>query len=131
MSFSVSFGNLDKLKKKQGLGVDGRIQQYIDQKALRLMAPFTPFNTGTLQRNVYAKNGEIVYNVPYAKFLYYGKVMICPSTGSTWARSGEKKMLTQRELHFKGAPLRGAYWFLRMKAQYTDEILKGAGKING
>lgn len=130
MSFSVSFGNLNRLKKKQGLGVNGRIQQYIDQEALRLMAPFTPLDTGTLQKSVYAKNGEIVYTVPYAKFLYYGKVMISPSTGSTWARSGEEKLLTQRSLHFKGAPLRGAYWFLRMKAQYTEKILKGAGRIN-
>lgn len=131
MSFSVSFGNLNTLKKKRGLGIDGRIQQYIDHETLRLMAPFTPLNSGTLQRSVYAENGEIVYTVPYAKFLYYGKAMISPSTGSTWARSGEEKLLTQRSLHFKGAPLRGSYWFLRMKAQYSEKILKGAGKLNG
>ncbi|MDD3394814.1 MAG: hypothetical protein EOM28_00935 [Clostridia bacterium] len=131
MSFSVGFENLEGLKKKQGLGADGRIQRYIDQEVLRRMAPFTPLDTGALQSSVHAKNGEIVYAVPYAKFLYYGKVMISPSTGSPWARSGEEKILTQHSIQFKGAPMRGAYWFLRMKAQYAEEILKGAGKING
>ncbi len=131
MSFSVDLGSLEALKKGRGLGTNGKIQQYIDQEVLRLMAPFTPFDTGALQNNAYAKNGEVVYSVPYARFLYYGKVMVSPSTGSTWARSGEEKMRTQRALQFKGAPMRGAYWFLRMKAQYGQEILKGAGKLIG
>lgn len=131
MSFSVDLGSVDALKKRQGLGVNGRIQQYIDQEVLRRMAPFTPFDTGALQNNVYVKNGEVVYTVAYARYLYYGKVMVSPSTGSTWAKSGEKKMRTQRSLQFKGAPMRGAYWFLRMKSQYSQEILKGAGKLIG
>lgn len=131
MSFSVGFENLEGMKKKQGLGADGAIQRYIDQEVLRRMAPFTPFDTGALRGGVYAKNGEVVYTVPYARFLYYGKVMVSPSIGSPWARKGEEKILTQRLIQFKGAPMRGAYWFLRMKAQYAQEILKGAGKING
>ena len=131
MSFSVDFHNLDELKKNHGLGADGRIQRYIDKEVVRLMAPFTPLDTGALQNSVYSRNGEVCYTVPYAKLLYYGKVMVSPSTGSPWAKKGEEKVLTQRSLQFKGGPMRGAYWFLRMKAQYAEEILKGAGKING
>lgn len=131
MSFSVNFENLEGMRKNHGLGADGRIQRYIDEEVIRYMEPFTPLNTGTLQNGVSARNGEVVYSVPYAKFLYYGKVMASQSTGSPWAKSGEEKVLTQRSLHFKGAPMRGAYWFLRMKAQYAEEILKGAGKIYG
>ncbi|WMI80353.1 minor capsid protein [Anaerotignum sp. MB30-C6] len=131
MSNSVSFQSLDELKKKHGLGGDGRVQRYIDQEVVRLMAPFTPLDTGALQKGINAKNGEVVYSAPYAKMLYYGKVMVSPSTGSPWARRGEEKVLTQRSLQFNGAPMRGAYWFLRMKAQFAEEILKGAGKIHG
>lgn len=131
VSFSVGFLNLEELKKKHCLGADGRIQRYIDQAVVRHMAPYTPLDTGALQNSVYARNGEIVYTVPYAKFLYYGKVLVSPSTGSPWAKRGEEKVLTRRLLQFKGAPMRGSYWFLRMKAQYAQEILKGAGKING
>ncbi len=131
MSFSVDLSSLDGLKKGRGLGVNGGIQQYIDQEVLRRMVPFTPFDSGTLQNNGYAKNGEVVYTVPYARFLYYGKVMVSPSTGSTWAKNGEEKIRTQRSLQFKGGPMRGAYWFLRMKTQYGQEILKGAGKLIG
>lgn len=131
MSFSVDLRSLDGLKKDRGLGPDGRIQRYIDQEVLRRMAPFTPFQTGMLQMNAYGKNGEVVYTAPYARFLYYGKVMVSPSTGSTWAKNGEEKIRTQRSLQFKEAPMRGAYWFLRMKSQYRQEILKGAGKRIG
>lgn len=131
MSFSVNFASLNELKKSQGLGKDGRIQKYIDQEVVRRMAPFTPFGTGALQNSAYRKCGEIIYTVPYAKFLYYGKAMVSPSTGSTWARSGEGKVMTNRVLTFKGAPMRGPYWFLRMKAYYGQEILKGTGNQIG
>ncbi|MFV0315180.1 MAG: minor capsid protein [Anaerotignum sp.] len=131
MSFSVKIINVEELKKKQGLGVEGRIQRYIDQEVIRYMEPFTPRNSGALQRSAYAKNGEVVYTVPYAKFLYYGKVMVSPSSGSPWAKSGESKLLTQRKLQFKGQPTRGAYWFLRMKVQYANRILKEVSRLNG
>ena len=32
---------------------------------------------------------------------------------------------------FQEAPERGNYWFDRMKAQYRDQILKGAQKVAG
>ena len=131
MSFSVGFESMDQLKKNKGLGAAGRLQQYIDAEVLRRMAPFTPFDTGALQNNVYAKAGEVIYTVPYARYLYYGKAMASPSTGSSWAGSGEEKILMGKPLHFKGAPMRGAYWFLRMKAQQGQEILKGAGRLVG
>lgn len=131
MSFSVGFDDLNKLKKKHGLGADGRIQRYIDQEVVRHLAPFTPMDMGNLVNSVYAKNGEVVYRVPYAKYLYYGKVMVSPENGSPWAKRGEEKVLTKRTLQFQGAPVRGAYWFLRMKTQCAEEILKGAGKGNG
>lgn len=131
MSFCVDLGSLNVLKRSQGLGKDGRIQKYIDQEVVRRMAPFTPYGTGALQNSTYLRCGEVIYTVPYAKFLYYGKVMVSPSTGSTWARAGEEKLADNRALTFKGAPMRGAYWFLRMKAHYGQEILKGAGRQIG
>lgn len=131
MSFSVDLGGLNVLKKSHGLGKDGRVQKYIDQEVVRRMAPFTPFDTGSLQNSAYVKCGEVIYTVPYAKFLYYGRAMVSPSTGSTWARAGEEKVVANRPLTFKGASMRGAYWFLRMKAHYGQEILKGAGKKIG
>lgn len=131
MSFCVDLGSLNVLKRSQGLGKDGRIQKYIDQEVVRRMAPFTPYGTGALQNSTYLRCGEVIYTVPYAKFLYYGKVMVSPSTGSTWARAGEEKLVANRALTFKGAPMRGAYWFLRMKAHYGQEILKGAGRQIG
>lgn len=131
MSFSVDLSSLDVLKKSQGLGKEGRIQRYIDQEVIRRMALFTPFGTGALQNSAYGKNGEVIYTVPYSKFLYYGKVMVSTSTGSTWARAGEEKVVANRALTFKGAPMRGPYWFLRMKAHYGREILKGAGRQIG
>ena len=112
-----------------------RAQKFVDSEVIRLCGPYTPFESGTLQRSALIGttigSGEVVWSSPYAKFLYYGKVMVSPTTGSSWARKGERKVLTDRPLHYNGAPKRGKLWFERMKADHKEEILEGARKLAG
>ncbi len=110
-------------------------QQFVDNSVLRYSEPYLPFQTGMLRNSGITGSipgtGEVVWNAPYARFLYYGKVMVSPSTGSSWAKSGERKVLTDRSLTYHGAPKRGAFWFERMKADHKESILQGAKKIIG
>ena len=127
----------DILKKSRGLEPMGRVQKFIDQETIRLMTPYTPFRAGILEKGATLGtkigSGEINQISPYARFQYYGKVMVSSVTGSPWARYGEKKVLTDRDLvHDKSIhPMAGPFWFARMKADKKDEILAGARKVAG
>lgn len=112
-----------------------RAQKFVDSEVIRLCAPYTPFDTGSLSRSANLGtaigSGEVVWNAPYARYLYYGTLMVSPSTGSPWAKKGERKVQTGRELRYVGAPKRGKLWFERMKADHKQEILDGARRIIG
>lgn len=75
--------------------------------------PFVPYKTGRLTENTTVRENRIVYPGPYARFLYYGKLMVDPETGSPWARKGAKKVLTQKHLVFTKTthPQAQSHWF--------------------
>lgn len=112
-----------------------RAQKFVDSEVLRLSAPYAPFETSMLQKSgilgTVVGSGEVVYNAPYAKFLYYGKVMVGVETGSPWAKQGERKKVTDKALVFHGAPKRGSFWFERMKGDHKRAIIDGARAIAG
>ena len=125
----------ESILARRGLETGGRAQKYVDSEVLRLSEPYTPHLTGALSKSAQAAtvigSGEIVYNTPYARYLYHGKLMVSPSTGSSYARKNEKKVLTDKLLSYHGGGLRGRLWFERMKADHRDKILQGAAEIAG
>jgi len=95
-------------------------QKYVDSEVLRLSDPYTPMQTGMLIKlgmlGTIPGSGEVIWNGPYARYLYYGKLMV----------GRAPKTLTNTDLQFHGAPKRGAFWFERMKADHLAQILAGA-----
>ena len=117
---------------------DGRFalaQKVVDSAVLRYSAPYVPLETGTLNRSgvlgTKIGSGEVVWNAPYARFLYYGKVLVGVNTGSPWAKKGERKKVTDRDLKYHGGGKRGKLWFERMKADHRQDILKEAREAMG
>ncbi len=114
MDFKVrmEIKELQVLMAKRGLEAQGRVQKYIDSEVLRKCDPYVPMDSGELKqsgtRHTKIGSGNVRYRTPYARRLYYNP-----------------------QYNFQGAPMRGAYWFERMKANHRDEILKGAAKIAG
>lgn len=112
-----------------------RVQRFVDSEVIRLCDPYTPFYTGMLKRSAILGTvigkGEVIWNMPYAKYLYYGVLMVSPTTGSSWAKLGERKILTEKQLSFNGAPKRGKMWFERMKSDHKDKIISGARRVMG
>ena len=108
-------------------------QKFVDSEVIRLSVPYTPFDSSFLQKSALLGtdigSGTVEWIAPYAKYMYYGKLMVSPSTGSSWAERGERKVLTPKKLNYNGAPKRGAFWFERMKADHKAEILQGAGRF--
>ena len=107
-------------------------QWWLGEQVLAGCKPFMPYQTGNLiQRSYTEKNGaRVVFPGPYARFQYFGKVMVDPVTGSPWARKGAKKVLTERPLKYS-QPQATDHWFEEAKKRYGDSWIEGAKKIAG
>jgi hypothetical protein len=87
--------------KERGLQKGGPIELLIAQEAQRYCEPYAPKDLGNLIKTSKATPGQLTYTVPYARRWYYTPA------------------------HFQGAPMRGCYWFERMKSGGgTQRILK-------
>lgn len=80
---------------------------------------YVPALTGSLSQRTHLEGSTIVYPGPYARFLYYGKVMVYEPTGSTWAPRYQHKVVTDRdlEMHKTMHALATSHWFEVSKAQ--------------
>lgn len=88
-------------------------QKFCDSEVLRLCEPYTPLRTGMLVMSSIlgtdVGSGTVQWIAPYSRYQYYGKRAPGSETG----------------------PLRGPYWFERMKAVSGETIIAGARRIAG
>ena len=81
---------------------------------------YVPFLKGPLKNNKsYPNNHSIKYNSPYARYQYYGKVMV----------GSPPKKVTNKNLKYSGAPKRGAKWDKRMWNDKGKQICKTLEKF--
>lgn len=132
-TLTVYMDSVSAILARRKLEAGGEVQRYIDSEVIRLCDPYTPYRTGDLRKSVRAGtkigSGEVIWNARYARFQYYGCVMVSPATGSAWAGKNEKKVLTDRPLTYHGGG--GKLWFERMKADHCNEILRGVAQMIG
>ena len=126
----------NQLMADRGINNGGRVQKYVDSEVIRRMKPYTPMLSSTLIRSATIStkigSGEVKQNTPYARYQYYGKLMVSRLTGSAYARQGESKVLTNKNLNYRKInPNAGAFWFERMKLDHKRAILNGAKKEAG
>lgn len=92
-------------------------QWRLDTQIMQDMIPFMPQQTGAFinitqaQSSAMAGTGKVCAGTaPMGRFLYEGKVMVDPETGSPWARAGAKKVVTDRPLTYSN-PKATPHWF--------------------
>lgn len=108
------------------------VQKFIDSECIRLMVPYTPMRNGILMKvavlGTKIGSGHIIYVSPYARYQYYGKVMVSSVTGSALAKNGESKVLTNTDLQYDKTRHSQSQrlWFEIMKAKHKNAILRGA-----
>nr|UWG14316.1 MAG: Minor capsid protein [Bacteriophage sp.] len=92
--------------------------------------PFVPALTGSLTQRTRVVGNTVIYPGPDARFLYYGKVMVDPNTGSTYAPKGGTKVVTDRDLVFNQImhPQAQAHWGEASKAQNLGKWVRVADK---
>lgn len=135
MSNAVNFDHR-KIILKRGLGAGGPVQLFIASEIIRRCDPYTPMQQGTLKQPGTSvqiiENGKAIrWNGPYARYLYYGKLMIGEHSRSAFAKLGERKALTDKDLTFHGAPRRGAFWVKRMLEDQREDLRKAVANFAG
>lgn len=89
-----------------------KAQKWLDNEVLKDSDPYVPMRTGTLAgsgiRGTTIGSGELVYNVPYAKSVYYAR---------------------KRNFSKAQHPQACAQWFEKAKAAKKKDWIKGVNEI--
>lgn len=112
-------------------------QYHLDSQVMTDMVPYMPRQSGSFinltrgRSSALAGSGVVVAGVPPSgRFLYEGKVMIDPVTGSPWARKGAKKVVTNRPLTYSN-PQATPHWFDTAKERHGKQWVEETKKIAG
>ena len=114
------------------LGIDARgdVQRFHTANVKRRIQKYMPYRTGATIKLMIAQspvNEPFLHvNVPYARMLYYGKVMMDPVTGAAgfltengWrSRRGVDKVASGRDIQYDRSknPRAGPFWDRRLAA---------------
>lgn len=120
-----------------GLEKGGRVQRTIDEIVIRGCRPYVPASpdrTLEFTPDVSSEigSGLVIWNTPYARYQYYGKVMT-DEAGRTWVGPGETKPIIHDDwpltYDMSQNPMAGAFWFDRAKADNLSEWLDEARRV--
>lgn len=108
----LKMNDINRILRDKGLSSNGSVQSFHTNNVMRRMVKFMPFRTGaTIKLTILGTDinkPQIVTDTPYAKYLYYGRVM-----------EGEApKKATERPLNYSHGknPQAGPYWDRRLVA---------------
>lgn len=129
LKFSVDASGMDAVKAALAQACT-KSEHAVALQVKKDTAPFVPARNNVLTNDTKVIGNLVVYPGPYARYLYYGKLMVDPETGSSWVRKGEHKVLTDRNLVFSRAvhPQAQSHWFEASKAQNLEKWVRVADK---
>lgn len=109
---TVNMKPVNQILKEKGLTVGGDVQRFHTDNVLRRIVKYMPYRSGVTIKLTQAQTDinkpEIVTDTPYARYLYYGKVMV----------GRPPKQATDRDLKYTRTknPLAGPFWDRALKA---------------
>ena len=129
LKFNVHTSGLDSLREKVSSASD-KAAHIVAMQVRKDTSPYVPALTGSLDKRTRVDGGEIIYPGPYARYLYFGKLMVDPATGSSYAQKGSTKVRTDKNLVFNKA-MHGqaqSHWFEASKAENLEKWVRVADK---
>jgi hypothetical protein len=117
-----------------------KAQYSLDSQVMTDMVPYMPMQTENfIQRTramsaAIAGSGKVVAAAPpMGRFLYEGKMMVGVDSHSPFARYGEKKVVTDRDLQYSTAahPKVEKKWFDAAKRDHGSDWVRMAKKVAG
>lgn len=112
----IKMDPVNAILTRLGVGKSGKVQRFVTEMVDRRLVQYMPCRSGALSTGLKrVKNAtEIEVRGPYARYQYYGKVMVGPPP----------KMVTDRPLNYDktGHPLAGPFWDRRMMAAEGKQL---------
>ena len=126
--------SVDMILQQHGLNKSGPVQRKFTMDVKRFCEPYVPMGEQKALINNAIESSDyesIVYNTPYAHYMYEGKLMVDPVTGNPYAPKHTQKVYATPTVDFdyNGAPNRGKHWEKRMWADRGEEILDSLQKF--
>lgn len=118
MIIRVDIKPVSQIIQNKGLSPSGDVQRFHTNNVLRRIQKYMPYRTGATIKMMIAQtdtsNPEIVLDVPYAKYLYYGKAM----------EGRSPKRVTDRDLVYTKTknPQAGPFWDRALVAAEGDAM---------
>lgn len=130
----IDMKKADDIIESCGLQPSGMIQKMLTNEIARISDPYVPFDTGMLKNQVTISiDGTwFQYNSPYARYHWFGKLMVDPITKKGaffkegyghWSRPDTQKILTETPMKYSGSPMRGPKWAKRAWDDNQEQIL--------
>ena len=122
--YKLVMNPVSQIIRDKGMNASGDAQAFHTQNVLRRIQKYMPYRTGATIKLTIAQTDinkpEIVTDAPYAKFLFYGKLMVDPKTGAAgfmtkngWrSRKGVPKVRSNRDITYTKTknPNAGSRW---------------------
>ncbi|MCI8990838.1 MAG: hypothetical protein HFF59_08500 [Lawsonibacter sp.] len=126
----VDMRPVDQIMCRLGVDAQGDVQRFHTANVKRRIQKYMPYRSGaTIKLMIVQSPVEeplIHVDVPYARMLYHGKVMMDPKTGAAgfltpngWrSRKGAPKVVSGRDIQYDRTknPLAGPHWDRRLVA---------------
>lgn len=131
--------DLDEAVARKLAAASTKAEHVVAVQAEKDTSPFVPFLTGSLDTRTRVEGNVIIYPAPYARYLYYGKVMVYEGPPTKMVRPDGKEVLThfgQRKvpidkdlkINRAGHRLAQSHWFEASKAVNLEKWLGVAGR---
>lgn len=104
----VKMRPVSQIKARLGIEPNGKVQKFFTHACRVHMDKYVPFDTGTLATTVREEPDAIIYEQPYARYVYYGV-----------SKSGEP-LNYQTDKHEYAGP----YWDKRMVSAEMKDVVK-------
>lgn len=134
---TLEMKDLNQIVKDKGLDRAGSVQMFHTQNVLRRIKRYTPFVAGVTYKMTVAQTDirkpEIITDVPYGKYLFYGKRMVnaktgkgpalIPGVGYRYPRGAILKV-TEKDLKYTRSknPMAGPRWDRALSAAEGDAM---------
>ena len=96
---------LERIKEQVNLD---KAQSFFTNTCMEHMDKYVPYDTGTLANTVTTTDNQIIYEQPYASYVYYG------------ITKNGNRMHYNTSMH----PLAGSYWDERMMSAEMNDIVQ-------
>ncbi len=129
LSFHIDASGLATEVKNRIAQSCTRAEHVVAVQVMKDTEPFVPALTKSLVNRTRVVGNTIIYPNP-SRYLFYGKLMVDPETGSAWAKEGATKVVTDKDLVFNQTvhPQAQSHWFEASKAQNLGNWIRVAGK---